>query len=262
MKLFLNRVHTFYRYRHLLQELVEKDIKLKYRRSFLGYLWSILNPLLTMLVLVAVFSQLFRFDIENFPVYLLCAQVLFNFMMEATNQAVFSIWGNAALLKKVYVPKYIFTLSKVTSSLVNMLFSLVALLLVMLLTDTEFTGNLVLIPFILLQLYIFCIGLGFFLAQASVFFRDIQYIYAVLTTAWMYLTPMFYPIEILPEGLKHGVMALNPMYFYIEQFRAVVLYGTMPAAELMMKGCAVAGLFFIIGVACFLKTQDKFILYI
>ena len=162
-----------------------------------------------MLVLVAVFSQLFRFDIENFPVYLLCAQVLFNFMMEATNQAVFSIWGNAALLKKVYVPKYIFTLSKITSSLVNMLFSLIALLIVMFLTNTEFTGNLIFVPVILLQLYVFCIGLGFFLAQASVFFRDVQYIYAVLTTAWTYLTPMFYPIDILPQGLKNGVMALS-----------------------------------------------------
>ena len=262
MKLFFNRFQIFYNYRHLLQELVEKDIKLKYRRSFLGYLWSILNPLLTMLVLVAVFSQLFRFDIENFPVYLLCAQLLFNFMMEATNQAVFSIWGNAALLKKVYVPKYIFTLSKITSSLVNMLFSLIALLIVMFLTNTEFTGNLIFVPVILLQLYVFCIGLGFFLAQASVFFRDVQYIYAVLTTAWTYLTPMFYPIDILPQGLKNGVMALNPMYFYIEQFRSVVLYGVFPAADLIIKGCAVAILFLIVGMACFLKTQDKFILYI
>lgn len=262
MKLLLNRFRTFFHYRHLLQELVEKDIKLKYRRSFLGYLWSILNPLLTMLVLVAVFAQLFRFDIENFPVYLLCAQVLFNFMLEATNQAVFSIWGNAALLKKVYVPKYIFTLSKITSSLINMLFSLIALLIVMFLTNTQFTGYLILVPFILLQLYVFCIGLGFFLAQTSVFFRDVQYIYAVLTTAWMYLTPMFYPIEILPQGLKNGVLNLNPMYFYIEQFRAVVLYGTMPEADLMIRGCVVAIFFLAIGITSFLKTQDKFILYI
>lgn len=262
MKKFLNRFQVFYIYRHLLQELVEKDIKLKYRRSFLGYLWSILNPLLTMLVLVAVFSQLFRFDIENFPVYLLSAQVLFNFMIEATNQAVFSIWGNAALLKKVYVPKYIFTLSKITSSLVNLLFSLVALLIVMFLTNTTFTIYLFFIPCILLQLYVFCTGLGFFLAQASVFFRDVQYIYAVLTTAWTYLTPMFYPISILPEGLKQGVIQFNPMYFYIEQFRAVVLYGTMPDALLILKGSAVALLFLVIGIACFLKTQDKFILYI
>lgn len=262
MKKIFNRFQVFYIYRHLLQELVEKDIKLKYRRSFLGYLWSILNPLLTMLVLVAVFSRLFRFDIENFPVYLLSAQVLFNFLMEATNQSVFSIWGNAALLKKVYVPKYIFTLSKVSSSLVNMLFSLVALLIVMFLTDTPFTIYLFFAPCILLQLYLFCLGLGFFLAQASVFFRDIQYIYAVLTTAWTYLTPMFYPITILPEGLKNGVINFNPMYFYIEQFRSVILYGAMPAAELIFKGCVVAALSLVIGIACFLKTQDKFILYI
>lgn len=262
MRIFLNRFQVFWNYRHLLQELVEKDIKLKYRRSFLGYLWSVLNPLLTMLVMVAVFSQLFRYEIENFPVYLLCAQILFNFMIEATNQAVYSIWGNAALLKKVYVPKYIFTLSKITSSLVNMLFSLVALLIVMLLTRTKVTVNLLFVPLILFQLYVFCIGFGFFLAQASVFFRDIQYIYAVLTTAWMYLTPIFYPIDILPQGVRNGVMNLNPMYFYIEQFRDVILYGIMPDLELMLKGWLVAILFLGVGIICFLKTQDKFILYI
>ena len=157
MRIILCRIKAFYQYRHLLQELVEKDIKLKYRRSILGYLWSILNPLLTMMVLVQVFSKLFRFEIDNFPVYLLCAQVLFNFMVEATNQAVFSIWGNAALLKKVYVPKYIFTLSKITSSLVNMLFSLVALLIVMVITNTNFTIHLIWTPVIVIQVYIFCI---------------------------------------------------------------------------------------------------------
>lgn len=258
----LCRLKAFYQYRHLLQELVEKDIKLKYRRSVLGYLWSVLNPLLTMIVLVQVFSRLFRFEIDNFPVYLLCAQVLFNFMLEATNQAIFSIWGNAALLKKVYVPKYIFTLSKITSSLVNLLFSLIALLIVMIITHTRFSIHLIWAPVVIIQVYIFCIGLGFLLAQSSVFFRDVQYIYAVLTTAWTYFTPMFYPISILPESIRYLVVNFNPMYFYIEQFRAIALYGTAPDPQLIFKGSIAAILIFIIGVWGFLKTQDKFILYI
>ena len=117
------RLQRLYDFRHLLKQLVIKDIKLKYRRSFLGYVWSVLNPLLVMVVMLLVFSHMFRSNIENFPAYLIIGQTLFNFMSEATNQAIFSITGNAALLKKVYVPKYIFTLSKVTSSLVNLLIS-------------------------------------------------------------------------------------------------------------------------------------------
>ena len=125
------RLDTFQHYKPLLQQLVVKDIKLKYRRSFLGYMWSILNPLMIMIIMVLVFSNMFRFDIANYPVYLIVGQTIFNFVSEATNQAMFSITGNAALMKKTYVPKYIFTVSKVTSSFVNMVFALGAMLIVL-----------------------------------------------------------------------------------------------------------------------------------
>ena len=130
MSLFFKRLGGFYQYRFLMGQLVEKDIKLKYRRSFLGYLWSILNPLMIMIIMVIVFSSMFRSDIQNFPVYLIIGQTLFSFMSESTNQAIGSITGNAALLKKTYVPKYVFTVSKVTSSFVNTLFALGALIIV------------------------------------------------------------------------------------------------------------------------------------
>ncbi|WP_320933764.1 ABC transporter permease, partial [Hungatella effluvii] len=196
------RLDSFFAYRHLMQQLVEKDVKLKYRRSFLGYLWSILNPLLTMVIMVIVFSNMFRFDIENFPVYLIIGQTVFNFLTESTTQAIFSITGNAALLKKTYVPKYVFTISRVTSSLVNLLFALGAMLVVFIVCKVKFTLYFLWIPIILLQVYVFCLGLGMFLAQASVFFRDVQYIYNAVITAWMYLTPLFYPLEALPEYLQ------------------------------------------------------------
>ena len=117
MNIFIKRLEGFYKYRFLMQQLVIKDIKLKYRRSILGYLWSILNPLMIMVIMVIVFSNMFRSDIEKFPVYLIIGQTLFNFMSESTNQAIMSITGNASLLKKTYVPKYVFTVSKVTSSI-------------------------------------------------------------------------------------------------------------------------------------------------
>ena len=121
MKRIVQWVRNFIKYKDLFAQLVIRDIKLKYRRSFLGYLWSVLNPLFTMLIMWVVFSNLFRFDIQHFPVYLLTGQILFGFMTEATNASIMSIIGNTALLKKTYIPKYIFTLSRVTSSLVNLL---------------------------------------------------------------------------------------------------------------------------------------------
>ena len=133
------RIKMLFKYKDLLILLVQRDIKLKYRRSFLGYVWSVLNPLLSMLVMVVVFSHMFSRSIENFPVYLICGNILFNFMRESSNRAMTSIIRNASLLKKIYVPKYIFTLSAVTSSFVNLLFSLGALLIVIVVTGTKFT---------------------------------------------------------------------------------------------------------------------------
>lgn len=262
MELLIRRINGLFAYKDLVKQLVTKDIKLKYRRSFLGYLWSILNPLLIMAVMVVVFSQIFRFDVENYPVYLIIGQTLFNFMSEATNQAIYSILGNAPLLKKVYVPKYIFTLSRVTSSLVNLVFSLGAMLIVFIVTKVQFSWYMLLIPIVLIELYIFCLGLGLFLAQAAVFFRDIQYIYSVFITVWMYLTPVFYPITILPDNIRNLVVSLNPMYFYIDQFRTIVLEQQFPASGSMIGGIVAAFIALCVGIWSFLKAQDKFILYI
>lgn len=262
MNLFMRRLGGFYKYRFLMEQLVTKDVKLKYRRSFLGYLWSILNPLMIMVIMVIVFSNMFRSDIENFPVYLIIGQTLFNFMTESTFQAISSITGNAALLKKTYVPKYVFTVSKVTSSFVNTLFAMGALVIVFIVCRVQLNVYYLLIPFILLQEYVFCLGLGMLLAQGSVFFRDIQYIYNALNTAWMYLTPLFYPITLLPDSLRQAVQNFNPMYFYIAQFRQIVLEGRLPDAYLIQAGAVAAIIALIVGTWAFLKTQDKFILYI
>ena len=257
-----NWVRGFLQYRGLLRQLVMRDLKIKYRRSFLGYLWSVLNPLMIMLVMTVVFSTMFRRNIENFPVYLLSGQVMFNFMTNSTNQGMCSILGSAALLKKTYVPKYIFTLAKVTSCLVDFLLSLGALALVMLFTGVRPTPYLLLAPLVLMQLYVFCVGVGLFLAQATVFFRDIQYIYSVITMAWMYLTPIFYPVDMLPERLQGLIKLCNPMYCYISQFRGVVLYGWMPAWHLWAYGSLAALLSLTIGIVSFLRSQDRFILFI
>ena len=249
-------------YKELLRQLVIKDIKLKYRRSYLGYIWSILNPLLMMTVLVIVFSQLFRFDIPNFAVYLLSGQVLFSFLSEATTMAVSSIVGNAPLLKKTYVPKYIFTISKVTSSLVNLLFSLVALVLVMIFTQVSFTWNILWFPVVLLEVYIFSLGVSLILASTAVFFRDIQYLWGVFISIWMYLTPIIYPVSIISEEYRWWYDNLNPMYGYLKQFRDIVLNGNPLPIEWLTQGFITAFIFLFIGLWVFKRKQNQFILYI
>ena len=252
----------FWKYKDLLKLLVSRNLKLKYRRSVLGYVWSVLNPLLTMVIMTVVFSTMFSRNIENFPVYLFCGQLLFNFMNQSTHQAIFSITSNAALLKKTYVPKYIFAVSKITSGMVDLLFSLGALVIVMLVTGAPFSWHCLLFPVVIVQLYLFSLGMGLFMAQANVFFRDIQYIYNAVTTAWMYLTPIFYPVEMLPDWLRGIVTHFNPMYFYVAQFRDLVWQARMPGWGIMGAGCLAALVMLLIGAWSFSRSKDKFILYI
>lgn len=251
-----------WKYRDLLRLLVTRNIKLKYRRSVLGYVWSVLNPLMTMIVMSIVFSTMFSRNIENFPVYLFCGQLLFNFMNTSTRQAISSINANASLLKKTYVPRYIFTLSKITSGLIDLVFSLGALMIVILVTRAKLTWYALLFPVVILQLYLFCVGLGLFLAQANVFFRDVEYIYNAVVTAWMYLTPIFYPLEMLPEGVMWVVKHLNPMYFYVGQFRDLVYLGRLPGPVIHTAGWVAAIGMLIIGIWSFRRSEDRFILYI
>ena len=258
----INKFRRLYAFDELLKQLIIRDIKLKYRRSYLGYLWSILNPLMLMMVLVIVFSNLFRFDIQNFPVYLLSGQVIFSFMVEATNASVSSIIGNATLLKKTYVPKYIFVLAKVTSSLVNMLFSMIALIIVMIFTQVTITLNIFWIPVIFLELYIFSLGLGFLLSSSAVFFRDIQYLWGVFISIWMYLTPIIYPVSIISEEYRWYYDNLNPMVNYVNQFRDAALSGNIITLDSLVQGILVATLTLLIGLWLFNRKQNEFILYI
>ena len=262
----LNPFGELIRYKDLLVQLVTRDLKLKYRRSFLGYLWSVLSPLLIMSVQALVFTNLFRRGFENdtvsYPVYLLSGQILFNYMNQSTHQAINSILDSRELIKKVYLPKYIFTVSKITSGLIDLIFSMGALIVVMLVFQVKFSLHFFLFPLVLLQLYFFCLGLGLFLAQANVFFRDIQYIYSVITTAWLYLTPIFYKETMLPEKLQVLVKYCNPMLFYISQFRAVVLYNTFPGWKMVAAGIGAACLMMIVGAYFFNRKQNDFILYV
>lgn len=249
------------KYRYLLEDMVARDIKLKYRRSVIGFFWSILNPLLMMCVLTAVFQNLFRMNVDNFSVYYLTGWCVFNFVTEATNSAMTSILNSGALIRKVYIPKYIFPIQKCLFAFVNLLFSLAALLVVMLLLNVGFTWRLLLIPLPLLFALVFSVGVGMLLATAAVFFRDVIHLYMVFTMVWMYLTPIIYPMDIL-SGAVLQVVKLNPMYYYVDSFRQLVLYHTVPD---LMEVCIMAAWAFgslLFGMVVFKKKQDRFILFI
>lgn len=251
----------FKKYWYLLKNLVHRDITIKYRRSALGVLWSVLNPLLMMLVTTAVFQRLFKNQIENFPVYYMTGSLLFNFVVEATNGALSSVIGNASLIKKVYIPKYIFPLEKCFFALVNMGFSSIAMVIMLLALRSPIHITFLLIPIPVLYTFIFSIGFGLILAALNVYFRDVGHLYSVWTTVWMYLTPLMYPIDILPKAVI-DIVKLNPLYHYIEYFRELVIYGTVPSLQSNLI-CIVYGLLFLVsGVLIFKKTQDRFILFL
>ena len=198
------------KYRFLIRQLVARDFRTKYKRSILGMFWSFLNPLLMMLVQYFVFSTIFKSDVPNFAAYLIIGTVMFNFFNEACGMALGSIVGNASLITKVYMPKYIYPLTRVMSSMVNLVISLIPLLIVCVITGVEFHKSALLAFFFLICLTVFSLGLGLLLSAAMVFFRDTQFLWGVLSMMWMYATPIFYPETILPEEFKF-ILQVNPM---------------------------------------------------
>lgn len=278
-------------YKDLLYQLVARDIKLKYRRSFLGYMWSVLNPLLIMIIMSIVFTMLFTKKTELFPIYLMCGRTVFEFIKTATDKALGAVTDNASLLKKTYVSKFMFPMSKITASMVDFVFSLGALVLLLIYYSFKYSRSLFSlwdlgIVIVIVEAYIFAMGLGFLLAALNVFFRDIKYIYHAITTMWVYCSAIFYNMgSFYDKGAKQikqgttpyalylakAIEYLNPAYIYIKQFRAFVwvpicgrkleAWAFVDAKDFIL-GFAYAFLMFTIGVAVFRKSQDKFILYI
>lgn len=249
------------RYSFLIKQLVSRDFKTKYKRSVLGMAWSFLNPLLTMAVQYIVFSTLFKSDVPNYSVYLLTGIVFMNFFSEAISMGMTSITGNASLIKKVYMPKYIYPVSRVISSLVNFAIALIPLLLVMLATGLKLRPALLLLVFDILCLLGFVTGMGLLLTTAMTFFQDTQFLWGVVSMMWMYLTPVFYPESIIPAKLL-TLYHMNPMYQYITFARICIIDGVSPE-PMAYLWCVLSSLtVFLLGVAVFKKNQDKFVLYL
>lgn len=252
--------------RFILKQLVTKDFKRKYRRSVLGIAWSVLNPLMMMVIMSIVFSFVFRADIENYPLYLILGNITFSFMSESTSQALMSFIDAAPLLKKVRVSRFVFPVQKVLFALVNFTFSLVAVALVMLWFRVVPTWHIIWLPVCLFLLVLFCSGIGLIVGSLAVFFRDVVHLWSVILTAWTYLTPIFWvPTQLAANGAPTWVMSiveLNPMYGFVTFMRDIFLWNQNPSMQTLGLCVFWAVIMLGIGILVFRKTQHKFILYI
>ncbi len=251
------------KYKFLISQLVSRDFKSKYKRSFFGVLWSFLNPLLTTLVMYFVFSNVFRgsSDMTNFTAYLIIGVTMFNFFTECCGMCLGSIVGNAHMITKVFVPKYIYPMTRTLSSGINFALALIPMIIIVLLNGIYPTLSWILVFFPIACMLIFCYGFGMLLATSMVFFRDTQFLWGVISMMWMYLTPIFYPANIIPQALSF-VQQCNPMFHFITFVRTCILDGVSPDPMSFVACFGSAVLMLFIGGLVFKKSQNSFVLYI
>lgn len=241
-----------------IQELVSRELRRKYSRSRLGILWSILNPLLSMAVLSLVFSTMFQKSIENYPIYYLTGFLIWNFFTTATNTAMTALADNQQLMLQVKLPRQIFPLSRVCTAFVNFLYSLVAYGMMMLVYGIPLTGYAWYFFPVVVLAFLFSLGFGYLLSVLYVFFGDIRHLYSVALTLWMYLSALFYPVELLPEGMQQVVWA-NPIYNFIAGARGCLMYGQAPTAAMWIRMSLWGIGMYVAGTAVFRNSQNKIV---
>lgn len=253
---------NFFRYKYLLIELVKKNIKLKYRRSYLGILWTMIEPLLTMMVLTVVFGTFFGNDDPQYPVYILSGRLLYSFFSTGSKGGLKAISSNASMIKKVYVPKYIYVFAAIISNFVTFLISLIVLVGVGAVLKVQPTVYMFQAIVPLAILLIFTLGCGMILATLNVFFRDIEYIWSVATLLVMYASAIFYqPDRVINTG-NGWIFDINPIYMCISNFRDAILYGRQMNMNYCFTSLGIAVATVVIGSVLFYKKQDKFILHV
>lgn len=267
-------MHIFKKYKNLLMELTRKNVKLKYRNSWLGIFWSFLQPLLNMAVLSVVFSGIFGRSDEYvicYPVFLFTGRLLYDFFTSSTKQAMTSFRRNAAIIKKVYVPKYMYPLSSIFSNFVTFAITMLCLICVWIFFKVTGISNghelyltwyvlLFFVPMIILL--IFSTGVGLILSVLSVYFRDIEYIWDVVTRLLFYMVPIIYPLKKITSDWIVIIIKINPLYSMIELFRQCVLYGYMMSGKLLLYSTVVSVFTLLVGILIFNKASDKLIFHL
>ena len=248
-------------HRFLFSELVKRDFKKKYKRTYLGMLWSILSPLLTLLVMRVVFTQFFGKNMEHYTIYLFCGNIVFSFFSDATGTGMASLMDNAGIFSKVNVPKYLFLFSKNVSSLINFSLTFAVFILFCIIDGVTFTPYFLLLIYPIVCLIIFNMGVGLILSALFVFFRDIQYLWGVFTTLLMYVSAIFYTIDGY-EPIIQKLFYLNPVFVYIKYFRVAVLEGRCPSPEHHILAIGYALVAFLIGALIYKTKNHKFLYYV
>jgi len=243
-------------YLFVISELTGRELKRKYSRSKLGIIWSVLNPLLHMIILSLIFSTMFKRSIENFPVYYLCGNVLWTLFTTATNTAMTALVDNKQMLIKVKIPMQVFVVSRVYTALVNFGYSLIAFVPIVLFFRVPIRWPILFIPVIVLFQLMFTLGFSYILSVSYVFFGDVKHLYGIVLTLWMYLSALFYPTEKLPVAMK-TVVANNPIYTFIDGLRWIVLEGVMPPVNTMIKMVIWSVSVYFIGTHFFNNSKNK-----
>jgi ABC-2 type transport system permease protein len=250
-----------YRYRDLIRTLVARDLKVRYRRSAIGFLWTMLHPLMMMLVLALVFSEIFRFNAENYPVYALSGIVFWNFFSQSLTASMNSLRGNAALVTKLPVPKAVFPLATVISGLMNLIFALVPLFLIMVVTGHRISPAIAFLPISIAIAAAFTLGAGLLLSPLAAFFSDTVELVGILLTLLFYLTPVFYPMAIVPDRLR-WVVEWNPARMIIDVFRLPIHEGLVPPLSLVVMAAAISAIVLVAGATMFRRTSDRIAFYV
>ena len=254
-------LQTIQKHRFLLEELVKRDFDRKYKGALLGAAWSVMNPLLTLLIMRVVFGHFFGGSIEHYTTYLFCGTVVFSYFTESTAEGLMALVSNAQIFTKVNVPKYLFLLAKNAQTLINFLLTLLIFLLFCALDGIVFSWCFLLLLYPVVMLLLFNLGMGFILSALYVFFRDIQYLWGILTQFLLYLSAVFYSIDSFPDQVQ-SLFLINPLYVFIRYFRMIVLEGMIPPAglHLLMAFDVLAVL--MLGIWIYRKNDTEFLYYV
>lgn len=254
-------ISKFKQYGFLFEELVKRDFKQKYKRTVLGMVWSVLSPLLTLLIMSLVFTHFFGRDTPHYTIYLFCGNLVFSYFKESTSTGMRSLLNNASIFTKVNIPKYLFVLSRNVSSLINFLLTLLVFFLFCIIDKISFGWHFIMLLYPILCLVIFNIGFGFVLSAMYVFFRDTTYLYDVFTLLLMYMSAIFYRIDGFSPKIQR-IFLCNPVYTYIHYFRVVVLDGRIPSPQFHLLCAFYALAMVLFGVWIYKKYNEQFLYYV
>lgn len=253
----VEEARSILRYRNLVLQFVRRDLVARYKRSVLGVTWTMLNPLATMIILSVVFSQIFKTD-RTFPVYIMAGLVAWGFFSQTTSDSMYNLIGGVSLLQRIYMPPTVFAVSAIGNGLINLLISLIPLSLVMLVMGVPIHLSILFLPVSILALAMFSLGIGLLVSTLAVYFRDVTALYQVVLTAWMYLTPIIYPENLLNPDFRFWASTLNPMWPIVHLFRVPLYDGRLPTLAETWPALAVGLVVLILGWVVFTLRSKEF----